>query len=111
MCVTIPNGILWMVSGGIVGSMISLVINTYYTGKLIRVGYLEQMKDLLPIFGVSLVMWLLIHASLWLTSNLYIQLPLGILVGAIVYVVGAKWLLRSEWEDAMGMIPARFRRK
>ncbi len=42
------------------------------------VRYLEQMKDLLPIFGVSLVMWLVIHVSLWLTSNLYIQLPLGI---------------------------------
>lgn len=75
------------------------------------VRYLEQMKDLLPIFGVSLVMWLVIHASLWLTSNLYIQLPLGIVVGAIVYVVGAKWLLRSEWEDAMGMIPVRLKRK
>lgn len=111
MCVTIPQGIIWMVSGGIVSSMIALVINTYYTGKLIQVGYLKQMGDLLPIFGVSLLMWLLIHASLLLTSNIYIQLPIGILSGMIVYAICAKLLLKSEWEDAMSMLPNRFKRK
>lgn len=111
MCVTIPHGIIWMVSGGIVSSMIALVINTYYTGKLINVGYLRQMGDLLPIFCVSFFMWLVIHAFLWLTSNIYIQLPLGIFAGLLVYIVCARVLLKSEWEDAMSMLPARFKRK
>lgn len=111
MCVTIPHGIIWMVSGGIVSSMIALVINTYYTGKLINVGYLRQMGDLLPIFGISFFMWLVIHVFLWLTSNIYIQLPLGIFAGLLVYIVCARVLLKSEWEDAMSMLPARFKRK
>lgn len=111
MCVTIPHGIIWMVSGGIVSSMIALVINTYYTGKLINVGYLRQMGDLLPIFCVSFFMWLVIHVFLWLTSNIYIQLPLGIFAGLLVYIVCARVLLKSEWEDAMSMLPARFKRK
>ena len=111
MCVTIPHGIIWMVSGGIVSSMIALVINTYYTGKLINVGYLRQMGDLLPIFGISFFMWLVIHVFLWLTSNIYIQLPLGIFAGLLVYIVCARVLLKSEWEDAMSMLPARYKRK
>ncbi len=111
MCVTIPNGIIWMVSGSIVTSMIALVINTYYTGKLINVGYIKQMGDLLPIFGVSLFMWLVIHASLWLTSNIYIQLPVGICVGALTFLTCAKLLLKSEWADAMSMLPSKFKRK
>ena len=111
MCVTIPQGIIWMVSGGIVSSMIALVINTYYTGKLIKVGYLKQMGDLLPIFGVSMLMWLLIHGSLLLTTNIYIQLAIGIFAGILVYVACAKLLLKSEWEDAMSMIPNRFKCK
>lgn len=86
MCVTIPHGIIWMVSGGIVSSMISLVINTYYTGKLINVGYFKQMCDLLPIFFVSFCMWGVIHFSLYWISNIYIQLPVGILVGLVFYV-------------------------
>ena len=51
MFITIPHGIIWMVSGGIVSSMLSLIINTYYTGKLINVGYFKQMGDLLPIWS------------------------------------------------------------
>lgn len=110
MCVTIPQGIIWMVSGGIVSSMIALLINTYYTGKLIKVGYLRQMGDLFPIFGVAFLMWLVIHISLWITSNVYLQLPIGIFVGLLVFIVCAKLLLKSEWEDAMSMLPAKFKR-
>ena len=109
MCVTIPHGIVWMVSGSIVGCIVGLIINTYYTGKLIRVGYLTQMGDLLPIFGVSFAMWLIIHASFLLTSNIYIQLPLGIAVGVMAYVAGARFLLRNEWNEAIEMIPQKFR--
>lgn len=109
MCVTISHGIVWMVGGGIVSSMISLIINTYYTGKLIHVGYLRQMGDLLPIFVVSFIMWLLIHASFMLMSNIYIQLPLGIAVGMVTYVTVAKFLLKNEWDEAVEMIPRRFR--
>ena len=111
MCVTIPHGIIWMVSGGIVSSMFSLVINTYYTGKLINVGYLKQMGDLLPIFGVSFVMWLIIHASLLMTSNYYIQLVFGICFGVVFYLIAAKFLLKSEWNDTIDMIPHRFKQK
>ena len=110
MCVTIPKGIIWMASGGIFNSLVALVINTYYTGKLINIGYLRQMGDLLPIWGVSFFMWLLVHATILITSNVYIQLPIGIITGVIVYLVGAKLLLKSEWEDAMSMLPARLKR-
>lgn len=111
MCVAIPHGIIWMVSGGIVSSMFSLVINTYYTGKLINVGYLKQMGDLLPIFGVSIVMWLIIHASLLIASNNYIQLVIGICFGVVFYLIAAKFLLKSEWNDTIDMIPIRLKRK
>ena len=111
MVVTIPQGIIWMVSGGIASSMISLVINTYYTGKLIQVGYLKQMGDLLPIFGVSFTMWLAIHGSMLMTANIYAQLTIGCLVGVIVYLGLAKILLKTEWSDALSMIPDRLKRK
>lgn len=111
MVVTIPHGIIWMVSGGIVSSMISLIINTYYTGKLINVGYLKQMGDLLPIFGVSFAVWIIVHGSMMMSSNIYVQLIIGSLVGVIVYLVLAKLFLRTEWEDAVSMVPDRLKRK
>lgn len=111
MVVTIPHGIIWMVSGGIVSSMISLIINTYYTGKLINVGYLKQMGDLLPILSVSFAIWIIVHGSMMMSSNIYVQLIIGCLVGVIVYLVLAKLFLRTEWEDAMSMVPDRLKRK
>lgn len=104
MCITIPNGIIWMVSGGIVSSMISLVINTYYTGKLIQVGYLKQMRDLLPIFGISLFMWFCVFICVTLIENCYVQLLLGIIIGFILFVVLSKLFLKSEWKDLMSII-------
>ena len=111
MCITIPNGILWMVSGSVVSSMIALVINTYYTGKIIHVGYFKQMRDLLPIFGVSFAMWLVIHVSFWLSSNIYTQLFIGVIVGVVFYLVSAKIILKSEWNDVLDMIPEKFKHK
>jgi len=104
MCITIPHGIIWMVCGEIVSSMVALIINTYYTGKLIHVGYFKQMCDLLPVFGVSFAMWLAIHASLLLTNNVYSQLIIGIIVGFAFYVIFAKLILKSEWNETMEMI-------
>lgn len=110
MFITIPHGIIWMVSGGIVSSMLSLIINTYYTGKLINVGYFKQMGDLLPIFGVSFIMWLIVHAIISLSSNLCCQLVLGISLGAIVYLIGAKIFLKVEFNDALSMVPDKIKR-
>lgn len=111
MCITIPHGLVWMVSGSVLSSVIGLVINTYHTGKLINVGGLKQMGDLLPIFLVSLAMWMLIHVSLLLTSNIYIQLPLGITIGMTSYMAGAKILLKNEWNEAVDMIPNKLRHR
>ena len=111
MFITIPNGIIWMVSGGIVSSMFALVINTYYTGKLINVGYFNQMRDLIPIFGVSIVMWGFVHMSFMLSRNIYVQLSFGICVGIIVYIILSKIFLMSEWDDVMSMMPDKFKRK
>lgn len=111
MFITIPNGIIWMVSGGIVSSMFALVINTYYTGKLINVGYFNQMRDLIPIFGVSIVMWGFVHMSFMLSRNIYVQISLGTCVGIIVYIILSKIFLMSEWDDVMSMIPDKFKRE
>lgn len=111
MCIAIPHGILWMVCGSVVSSMITLLVNTYYTGKLINVGFVKQMGDLLPIFGLSVSMWIAVHGSLLLMSNLCIQLIISIFIGVIFYILGAKIFFKTEWQDAKSMIPSRVKHK
>ena len=95
LLVTLPMGLVPFCYGGILSSMIALIINTYYTGKLINVGYLSQMKDLLPIFLLSVIMWGCIHSCNYFISNLWAQIFVGGMVGAIVYI-GAAWLFKFE---------------
>lgn len=83
----------------IISSLIALVINTYYTGKLIQVGYWKQMKDLMPIFLLSLLMFGCIHAANYFISNMWSQLIVGGQVGAIIYLGGAYLLKFEELKD------------
>lgn len=104
LCVTIPFGIVAMCYGRIVGSLLSLIYNTYYTKKLIGYGYLAQMKDLLHILLHSLVMgvgvWLVVQAF----DSQWIQLVAGILAGAAYYILGAKLMRFEEFNELASLV-------
>lgn len=86
LCITIPIGLTAMCIGQIFSSLIALVINTHYTGKLIQVGFFRQMCDLLPTLLLSLTMWLVVYFTLSLISGIILQLTVGVLVGVIYYL-------------------------
>lgn len=89
LCVTVPMGIIAMSYGQVVSSLISLYLNTYYTKKLIGYGLWDQMKDLLPIFIHSLLMWGLVLLVVNLMPTLWLKLIVGVLSGMIYYIAGA----------------------
>ena len=86
LAVSIPFGLLFMCYSGIATSIIALVINTYYTGKLINVGFLMQMRDLAATLMLSLMMFALVFGVISCLDNIYIQLPVGTLVGIIFFL-------------------------
>ena len=93
LCATLPFGLVVMCVGQIVSSIFSLVINTHYTGKLIQVGFLRQMKDLFPMLITSLLMWgVVIGVQLFFDTAMW-KLLAGILSGILFYL-GASWLFR-----------------
>lgn len=95
LVITLPLGLVYFCLGNIVSSMIALIINTYYTGKLIQVGYFKQMKDLLPIFGLSLFMWLCIHGINYFIPNMLLQIFVSGCVGLIIYL-GVAFLFKFD---------------
>lgn len=94
LCVTVPIGLIAMCYGQIVSSLIALVINTYYTGKLINIGFIRQMKDLTPTLVLVVTMWIIIHFGILpFCSNNIIKLITGIIIG-IIYYLGAAWMFK-----------------
>ena len=103
MCITIPLGITAMCIGMVASSLISLFINTYYTGKLFDIGYLKQMRDLTPIFINSLIMGGIVYFSIQISDNDILQLSLSIIVGVLSYIGGASMITRSELKEFLNL--------
>jgi len=104
LCITAPFGLIVMCYGQIFNSIVALVINTYYTGKLINVGFIRQMKDLLPTILLSLTMFgaiLLVNG--FIEANIY-RLVIGILVGIIVYASGSYIFKFKELQTLFSLI-------
>lgn len=104
MACTLPFGLIYFVSAGIASSFISLFINTYYTGKLINVGFKKQMQDLLPTYGLSILIFCVVFGMNQFIDNLWIQLFLGGLVGASLYLGIAFLCHFSELQDVKYML-------
>lgn len=104
LTITLPQGLIVFCYGTIVSSMISLIINTYYTGKLIQVGYWHQIKDLLPTLALSFLLLGSIHLITYFISNLYLQIVCGGITGGIVYLGGAIFFKFEELNDVKYML-------
>lgn len=104
MCVTIPLGVTAMCFGMVFTSINALFINTYYTGKLINVGYLTQMKDLLPIIFISLLVGACAYASTWLFSTEWIKLFMAVVIGGIMYLILSNFFAKDEYIEVMNVI-------
>lgn len=104
LCITVPMGLVVMCIGSIFGNILGLVVNTYYTGKLINVGYWRQMRDLLPILFLSLVMGIVVYMSvLFIPSNI-VKLFVGVVVGVIFYIVVARIFRMEELTDLFSLV-------
>lgn len=100
MSCTLPFGLVYFVAAGIASSFISLFINTYYTGKLIHVGFRMQMRDLLPTYGLSVFTFAVVFCMNHFISSLWLQLILGLTIGTGLYIGLAALFKFSELQDA-----------
>lgn len=87
LLVTTSFGVLVMCYGSILTGILALFINTYYTGKLIHVGFIRQMRDISGVLITSLSMLLLVYFVTQLFSNSLLQLIVGIMVGAAYFAL------------------------
>lgn len=95
LVVSIPFGLIYMCYGMIISSIVALGINSFYTGKLIKLGFWKQMKDISHLLLVSLCMFALIKfVNLWI-DNVYLQLLVDIIVGSAFYF-GVAYLFRFK---------------
>ena len=105
--ICVPFGIMGICIGAVCTSLICLAINTYYTGKLIHVGFFRQMLDMTPTLLNSLAMGVVIYfLTMPITGNV-LKLAVGIPAGMLFYLAVA-WLFKlPELQEAINIIRRR----
>ena len=90
--------------GSVCTSILCLAINTYYTGKLIHVGFFRQMMDMAPTLLASFAMGTIIYFAIIPFDNDIVKLAIGIPLGMIIYLSIAKVFRMPELQEAIDII-------
>lgn len=104
MCVTIPLGVKAMCYGMIFTSVNALLINTYYTGKLINVGFIVQMKDLTPILITSIVSGIISYYCLPFFNSELIKIIISTIIYMGLYFLGSSIFSKKELSEVLQII-------
>ena len=99
--ISLKFGILGLIWSNVVNSIISLLINTYYSGKFLNYNTKHQIIDLLPILGVVLFTLLSLYFLKWATISLN-----SILQIIICFIFGFIVLISSS--ELIGLTPYKF---
>lgn len=95
LIISMQHGVIAICLGILIHSVIALFINTHYTGKILSLGFFQQMKDLLPSGIYSLLMGVIIYFTISLFHSSYLQLTVGFIVGVLSYL-GISLLTHSQ---------------
>ena len=103
-------GVMAMAYSLLISSILSQIINSWPNRKLLRYGYLEQLKDILPGIALAVLMGCCVNlVELFHLTNivtLLIQIPLG----AFIYIIASALLHLESFEYMMDLIRPMIRK-
>ena len=81
------KNIYWMLISTIFIDYFCYYLNTYYSGPLLNYPILEQIKDILPSFGVAILMALPVYALSYIPISPFVILPVQIVLGGVLAIL------------------------
>lgn len=109
--ITMNISVMAMAYSLLVSSLLSQIINTWPNKKLLKYGYLEQLKDILPSIILAVVMGAIISLFSLIKLNMAIQLCLQIIFGMIIYWFGSRIFKLESYEYIVGLIKGIIKKK
>lgn len=101
---TLSMGLEAMCWGLVLSSWLSWVVNTYYTGKLIGVGYWMQLRDVRWSLVLSGGMWAVVGGVVKWWGDGVGALLVGVIVGGVVYIGASRVLRVEEWSTLLSVV-------
>ena len=97
-------GVMAMAYSLLVNSVLSQIINSWPNHKLLKYGYLEQLKDILPGILLAVFMGICVYQVQWLGLSNIVTLCIQIPLGAIIYISGSVLFKLESFEYIWNMI-------
>ena len=96
LVVTVPFGVLAICVGSIFSAFLSLIINSYYTGKLLQFGIVKQLREMLPSVVYSLIMGGIVYFTILFLPTMFTKLLIGTIVGIFFYILMSVFTRSSD---------------
>lgn len=77
----------WMLWGSVCYGVIAYYLNSYYSGKLLGYSFINQLRDIMPLFCIASFMAILIYFISFLPLSPIIVLVFQIIAGIIIIVL------------------------
>lgn len=90
LVISLFYGVYGIAVGTLIAGIVSTFINSYPNKKLLNYSYLEQMKDIMPSFIISVLMGVITYSVRFFNMGNMITMIIQILVGVISYLFLAK---------------------
>lgn len=88
----------------LISSIASQIINSWPNRKLLKYGYLDQLKDILPSIILSSIMAMIVFCFKFLQLPVISTLGLQIIAGVCIYFAGSKILHLEGFEYTLSII-------
>ena len=91
--------IYWMLWGSVFTGIFAFYLNSYYSGRFLGYSTTNQVKDILPSFGIAAIMAIITYLVSLLPLSPFILLPLQIIVGAVITIVLCETIKLEEYKE------------
>lgn len=95
--------IYWMLIAGIVTGFISFFLNSYYTGKFLHYPSWMQLRDILPGYGVAILVAICVYFFKFIPISYWLILPLQIIIGALILLCVSEYFKLSGYIEIRGI--------
>lgn len=92
-------GIYYMLLASILTGVISLYLNTWYTGKTLNYSFWKQLRDITPSYFTALVIALAVYFLKYLSLPYYVVLMLQIIVGIVACITISEIFKFDEYKE------------
>lgn len=105
--------VMWISVDAIVISMAVLTtmftfINAYPNSKLLKYSFKEQMKDICPSLGMSVLMSVVVYLFGFLNINSVVLLIIQVVVGGIIYLALSAAFKNKEYKYLLDLLKIKF---